>query len=426
MPKKTKTGSTESTKKSHSGNPSSVKTSDDKPTMEELLQSTGYKDPSLRSRTLRSSSNQDSTAGLKIPSDKQAKKNPTMEELLKSTGYKIPTLRRGQEVVGRVISLTHSEMLLDIGAKSEGIIFGKELSLVSDIVSKIKVGDEIDAVVVFPENDAGQVVLSLKKLSSDKRWAELDEKKETEEAFDVVAVEANKGGLICEWNGIRGFLPASQLSTVPSKIEELIGKTLSVRIIELDRTTNRLIFSQKITDAADLTRIQNLLSKIKIGDKYDGTATAVLPFGVFVEIEVEKEGKLEGLVHISEISWEKVEDPAKLFKVGQKVEVMVISIEQALGRLNLSIKQLAEDPFAEISEKYTHDLPVAGTIARITPGGAFVELEDGLEGHVPVSKIPQEAWEIGQSVECLVESVDVKARKINLVPVVKEKPILYR
>lgn len=357
-----------------------------------------------------------------------------MADLLQSTGYNIPTLRRGQEVVGWVISLTHSEMLLDIGAKSEGIIFGKELSLVQDVVSKIKVGDSIDAVVVFPENDAGQVVLSLKKLSSDKRWAELDEKKETEEAFDVAAVEANKGGLICEWNGIRGFLPASQLSTVPSRIEELIGKTLSVRIIELDRNTNRLIFSQKITNAEDLARIQNLLSKIKIGDKYEGAITAVLPFGVFVEIEVDEgtnstkgENKLEGLVHISEISWEKVEDPATLFKAGQKVEVMVISVEQTLGRLNLSIKQLTQDPFGEISEKYTHDLPVKGTISRITPGGAFVELDDGLEGHVPVSKIPQtEPWDVGQSVECLVESVDVKARKVNLVPVVKEKPILYR
>jgi len=409
-------------------------------------------DPSKTSKqSLRSSSNQDSTAGLKIPPRTQAKKNPTMEELLKSTGYRIPTLRRGQEVVGRVISLTHSEMLLDIGAKSEGIIFGKELNTVHDIVSKINVGDNIDAVVVYPENDAGQVVLSLKKLSSDKRWAELDEKKETEEAFDVAAVEANKGGLICEWNGIRGFLPASQLSSVPSKIEELIGKTLSVRIIELDRNTNRLIFSQKSTDVADLARIQALLSKINIGDKYVGTVTAVLPFGVFVEIEVGESGdqvtgksgnkksgdqdsrapenlnKLEGLVHISEISWEKVDDPAKLFKAGQKVDVVVVSIEQALGRLNLSIKQLVEDPFAEISEKYTHDSPVGGTVMRVTPGGAFVELDDGLEGHVPVSKIPQtEAWEIGQSVECLVESVDVKARKINLVPVAKEKPILYR
>ncbi len=411
MPKKTKTDSFESSKTAHSGNP----------TMEELLQSTGYK------QSLRSSSSQDSTAGLKIPSDKLGKKNPTMEELLQSTGYKIPSLRRGQEVQGRVVSLTHSEMLLDIGAKSEGIIFGKELNTVHDIVSKLQVGDTINAVVVYPENDAGQVVLSLRKLSSDKRWGELEEKRDSEESFDVTAVEANKGGLICEWNGIRGFIPASQLSAVPSRIDDLIGKTLSVRIIELDRNTNRLIFSQKSTDSADLKRIQGVLSKISIGDKHSGVIAAVLPFGVFVEIKIKDGGTVEGLVHISEISWEKVEDPTKLYKVGQEVDVMVVSLDLALGRLNLSIKQLAHDPFAEIAEKYTRDQTVKGSVNRISPSGAFISLDEGLEGHVPVAKIPQsENWDVGQAVECIVESVDSKARKINLVPVAKEKPVLYR
>lgn len=378
----------------------------------------------------------------------------TMADLLAATGYNIPTLKRNQEVIGKIIAISPSEILIDIGAKSEGIVFGRELSSVKDLVSGLSVGDTVDAIVLYPENEAGQVVLSLRKHTGEKRWIELENKRTSGENIEVIAIEANRGGVICDWMGIRGFLPSSQITQLPSRLNDLINKKLSVHVIEVDGTTNRLILSQKRPEKKDIEGLLKLLSLIKIGEKFTGVVTAVLPFGVFVEITVEgiegteeiegSEGKrkpskpsqpskpslpakLEGLVHISEISWEKVDDPSTLFKVGDKVDVMVVVKDETTGRLNLSIKQLAEDPFMKVSGKYAKDQEVTGTISKITPYGAMVTLKDGVDGFIHISKIPPSiSWEVGQTVACLVDSVDTKARRITLAPIIKEKPVLYR
>ena len=398
----------------------------------------------------------------------------TMADLLEQSDYQVRSLRRNQEVKGKIIAVSPSEILVDIGAKSEGIIAGRELIDAVDIVSNLSVGDTLSATVLYPENDAGQVVLSLRKLSEDIRWRELEEKRESDEEIEVAAAEANRGGLICDYLGIRGFVPASQLVGAPTDLSDLIGRTITVRIIEVDRNSNRLILSQKSPDTKDIAQIQKLLSQINIGDTMAGIVTAVLPFGVFVEVgvagpvtafppayakasagkpaskgsaalplEARQSGvgspssratrgedvleKLEGLVHISEISWEKVEDPAKYFKVGDSVNVMVIAKDESVGRLNLSIKQLSDDPFLEISKRYAKDQNVSGKVARVTPYGVFVTLEDGVEGLIHISKIsPNVEYEVGQAVECTVEAVETKARRVTLSPVVREKPILYR
>ncbi len=374
-----------------------------------------------------------------------------MAQLLESTNTKIPSLRRGQEIAGKVVSVTHGEVLIDVGGKSEGVIGGRELASARDIVSKLSVGDSIDVSVLYPENDAGQVVLSLRKLSGEKRWEDLVNKQNAGEEIEVVALEANRGGIICEWFGLRGFLPASQLLRMPSKLEDLIGKTFSVRVIEADRSTNRLIFSQKTPGKKDLGDLIKLLSKVKIGDKFSGVVTAVLPFGIFVEIEIgslgsqairslgknkepknlttqePKNQKLEGLVHISEISWEKIDDPAQMFKVADKVDVMVIAKDTTSGRLNLSIKQLGVDPFLAASKQYSKDQVIRGKVSRVTAYGVFVELEGGIDGLIHISKIPPNvSWSQGDEIECEIEAVDTASRKISLVPIVTEKPVLYR
>ncbi len=382
----------------------------------------------------------------------KSSKVTTMADLLAATGYNIPTLKRNQEVIGEIIAISPSEILIDIGAKSEGIVFGRELSSVKDLVSGLSVGDTVDAIVLYPENEAGQVVLSLRKHTGEKRWIELENKRTSGENIEVIAIEANRGGVICDWMGIRGFLPSSQITQLPSRLNDLINKKLSVHVIEVDGTTNRLILSQKRPEKKDIEGLLKLLSLIKIGQKFTGVVTAVLPFGVFVEIDVGSSGnrairlsgkkkepdnqktrqpenlsKLEGLVHISEISWEKVDDPSKLFKVGDKVDVMVVVKDETTGRLNLSIKQLAEDPFMKVSGKYAKDQEVTGTISKITPYGAMVALKDGVDGFIHISKIPPStSWEVGQTVDCLVDSVDTKARRITLAPIIKEKPVLYR
>ena len=373
-----------------------------------------------------------------------------MAALLASSQIAIPSLRRGQEVSGKVVMVGHSEILVDISAKSEGIVSGRELTATRDLAAKISVGDTIEATVLYPENDAGQVVLSLRKLSGEKRWQELEEKRESGDQIEVVAQESNRGGIICDFLGIRGFLPASQLARPPSKLESLIGRGLTVSVIEVDRPTNRLIFSQKKPGKKDLSALLVLLSGVKIGEKYQGIVSAILPFGVFVEINLDesktagaksrvakvkvkseekepKGSKLEGLVHISEISWEKVEDPTTMFKVGDRVDVVVIAKDATTGRLNLSIKQLTRDPFFEASAKYSEDMKVVGVVSRVTPFGVFVTLDSKIEGLIHISKIPPNVvWSEGDKIECEIESVDVPARKIALVPIVREKPVLYR
>ncbi len=350
-----------------------------------------------------------------------------MAALLAQTGFQIPTVRRGQEVSGKIISATRNEILVDIGAKSEGIIFGREIAAAGDLVSKLAPGDTIEATVIQPENDAGQVLLSLRKLSGVKRWAELEETRDSGGEIEVLALEANRGGVICEYFGLRGFLPASQLSQAPSKLGDLIGKRLTVTPIEVDQVSNRLIFSQKRPDKKDLEKVIKTLAKVKIGDKFIGTVTAILPFGIFVEINVGEGEKIEGLVHISEISWEKTPEAPKQFSVGQEAEVIVIAKDLQTGRLNLSVKQLSDDPFAEAAAKYSKDQKVKGTVSKVTPFGVFVTLEEGVEGLVHISKIPPNiAYAVGQDIECEIESVDASVRRISLSPITTEKPILYR
>lgn len=389
----------------------------------------------------------------------------TMEQLLQSTGYNIPILKRGQDVKGKIISVTKSEILVDIGAKSEGIIYAKEIAAAGDLVSNLAVGDLLEATVVYPENDAGQVVLSLKKLSGVKRWNELVEKTETGEPIDVTVLEVNKGGFICEFYGLRGFLPVSHLSS--NLRGDLVGRRLNVQVIEADKATARLIFSQKPQEESkNKGEILKLLEKVTIGETYNGIVSAILPFGIFVEIEIGKlsvvgdqlsdsgqsvgrlsdsktekqktdqlesedrklkTDKLEGLVHVSEISWEKTDDPTKQFTVGQSVEVAVIAKDAESGRLNLSIKQLSDDPFLEVSKQYSKGQNVRGKVSKVTPFGVFVILEAGVEGLIHISKIsPDLVFEVRQEISCEIENIDTAAHRISLVPVAKAKPVLYR
>lgn len=383
---------------------------------------------------------------MKVKNTKGFNPSSAMADLLSKSENKIPSLKRNQEVVGKVVAVGDSEVLVDIGAKSEGIISGREMSAGREMLAAIAVGDSIEATVLYPENDAGQVVLSLRKFSGEKRWQELEERKKNGQEVEVEVVEVNRGGVIGDFAGLRGFMPTSQLASAPSRLESLIGKSLTVHLIEVDRASNRLIFTQKRPGKKDLSGILKLLSQVKIGEKYQGVVTAILPFGLFVEIELKGEkaekgkkedgaddadlaavSKLEGLVHISEISWDKISEVEGSYKVGDKVDVLVIAKDAAGGRLNLSIKQLLPDPFAEAAAKYTKDMRVSGTISRVTPFGVFVNLEEGIEGLIHISKIPPNvSYSQGDKVECEIESVDAASRKIALVPIATEKPVLYR
>lgn len=345
----------------------------------------------------------------------------TMEELLAQTGYNLKGFKKGDIVDGVVTLVGPKEILIDIGGKTEGVIVEKELEFITDFLKNLKVGDKVSCYVVMPENDFGQIVLSLRKAGMDYKWKRLQTAKDNGEEVAVLGLEVNRGGLLVEWEGLRGFIPASQLeSSYSSRPQELINRNVQVKVIELDPKQNRLIFTQR--GGMDQQKKKEQLSKIKIGETYEGVVTGVAPFGVFVSVN-----GIEGLVHISEISWEKVNDPKNYFKVGDKVQVLVLGIDEVQGKLNLSVKQLMPNPWLTVAEKYSKDQTVKGKISKIVAYGAFVDLEPGISGLIHVSKLPPDTELIeGQGVECVVESVDVASRRISLSLMLHEKPVGYK
>jgi len=367
------------------------------------------------------------SSSLRNPSEPQ-----TMEELLSQSSLPIKIFKVGNVVEGIVTEKTPRAIYLDIGGKTEGMVIDREIKAAADFIKQLKVGDKVLAVVTQPENDRGQTLLSLKKAALQKLWQEFEEKLKTGEIIKVRGVQVNKGGLLVEAKGLSGFIPASQFSSALSgKVQGLIGKTLEVKVIEADPDKNRLVFSEKAVSEANLLKEQaEALKKIKVGDILEAEITGVTPFGFFAKVEIGGKRKpvgLEGLIHISEISWEKVDDPNKFYKCGEKVKVKVLGADKKTGKLNLSIKQLFPDPWEDIEKKYPVDSKVKGTIVRLAPFGVFINLEPGIEGLIHISKIPAEkSFRVGEKVDCFVEFLDKENRRLSLGLVLKEKPVGYK
>ncbi len=351
-----------------------------------------------------------------------------MEELLKQTKYQLRGWKRGDLVEAIIVEKTKGVLYLDIGGKSEGMVIDREMKAAKDFIKELTVGDKVEAIITQPENDKGQTLLSLKKAAGDYLWNQFEEKLKTGEAVRVFGREVNRGGLVVEAKGLQGFIPASQFgSQWADKIEKLIGRQIEAKPIEVNREKNRLILSEReISEAALLHAQEETLNKIKVGETFKGEVTGVMPFGFFVKIKSD-EIELEGLVHISEISWQRVEDPKEFYKAGDKVKVKVLAKDKTTGKLNLSIKQLKTDPWEEIEKKYPIDARVKGKVVRLAPFGAFVDLEEGIEGLIHISKIPAEkSLKVGDKVDCYIESIDQEGRRMSLGLVLKEKPVGYK
>lgn len=280
------------------------------------------------------------------------------------------------------------------------------------------------ASVVDAEMDNGMSLLSLRKAAKDRGWEEISAKLESGEVIEVVPYDANRGGLLVEYEGIRGFLPVSQLSAehyprvgasdkdeILSRLNALIDKPISVRILDADRKTNKLIFSEK---EAVKDGLNERFESLKIGDDVEGVVTGVVDFGVFVNVD-----GIEGLIHISEISWERVSDPKDYVKVGDTVKAKIISIDK--DRLSLSMKQLTEDPWLTEVDKFKKGSKVEGTVTRITPFGAFVQISPAIEALVHVSELgkgndvnPENVFTLNERKEFVVIDIDKEGRKISL------------
>lgn len=375
---------------------------------------------------------------------KQTKAGSLMDKLMAKAENFPGALKRGQKVEGVITSLGKKMVLIDIGAKTEGMVSGEDLAVSEDLLEGMKIGDKIDAYVKYPENDQGQIILSLKQAAEENRWSRFKKLMDEEKEVEVVGLEVNKGGMVVKAGDIRGFVPTSQFGEkYLGNMEELLNKPFKVRVIEVDREQNRLIFSEKlVSDSEALAKKGEALETVNVGDKFEGTVSGIMPFGVFVTVNVpmkdkgkgkgktkaiESEAKVEGLIHISEISWEKVEDPNELFKVGQEVKVQVIGIDKANGKLNLSIKQMTPDPWKDIEKKYAVGTKHTGKVVRIVPYGVFVNFEKGIDGLIHISKKPAEKeFNVGDEVEVFVEMLDVKNRRMSLGVVLTEVPVAYK
>ena len=313
--------------------------------------------------------------------------NHIMEALLR-TQPKV-FLKIGDLIEGSLLGRKGAKIFLDLGVYGTGTIYGKEYQNAREIIKNLKLGDKVTAKVVELENKDGLIELSLKEAGSDMVWKDAKELKESQETLNLKALEANKGGLVLEWRGIKGFLPASQLKAshyprvegadktkIFDELKKLVGENMTVTILDFEPKENKLIFSEKGTESEDLKRV---VEKYKVGDIIEGDITGVVDFGIFIKIE---EG-LEGLAHISELDWALVENPNSLFKIGEKVKAQIISIEG--DKISLSVKALKPNPWEVNKEKYKKGDIVEGKVLRLNKFGALVTLDTGIYGLAHIS-----------------------------------------
>jgi small subunit ribosomal protein S1 len=362
-----------------------------------------------------------------------------MGNLLGKSQIKIASFKRGQVIEGSVVSICHDQILVDVGAKSEGIIRGSDLVDSDSSYRNLKEGDTVIATVVQAEDRYGYLVLSLKKAEKERKWRDFERMFKDGSALEVQVLEYSKGGLLVDAMGQRGFIPISHLDRAhfadfsrsmaegsPAELKMnlggLKGSVLKVKVIEVDRNLNRLVLSEREAMSQGSSRPEissEALQKFAVGEEYQGTVSGIVPFGLFVDIK--KDGiSLDGLVHISEISWEKVYHPGNLYKVGDKVRVKVIEVSKEDKRVQLSIKAFLINPWTELSQKYPVGAKITGTVSKIVPFGAFVTVEVGekgksakLDGLIHISETTGPLKE-GDKVVALVTICDPENQKLGL------------
>lgn len=356
----------------------------------------------------------------------------TMEELLSATGYTLKGVKKGDVVEGTVTRVSPKEITVEIGGKTEGVVIDRELELYRETLLALKVGDKVVAQVIVAENDRGQSVLSLRRNIFEKRWAELSDKQKSGEPVEILLKEVVRGGMLVDCGGLRGYIPQSQFDAATSKqLDKAPGRRIQAKVMEVEQAANRLIFSQRaLTEEANLARQKTLLEAVVVGESVDAKITGIVPFGAFAKFQVTKDGEqhdVEGLIHISEIAWEKVEDPGQYLKVGDQVKVKVIGVDTSTGKLTLSLKQLLPDPWEHVLDMFEKDTQVKGTVSRVSPYGVFVTLSPGIDGLIHISKIaPGEEPKAGDEITCTIEDIQPDKRKISLSMSLTEKPIGYR
>ena len=354
--------------------------------------------------------------------------NQSMESLLANENLNVDMPQAGEIRTGTIASIAASQVLVSIGAKSEGILSGRELEQLStEERDALTVGAEIPVYVVNPEDENGNVVLSLRRAQEQISWENVEKMLEEDRVYDSKIVGFNKGGLIVMVGGLRGFVPSSQISsmrrsqssgdTPEQRWQKMVGQPIAVRIIEVDRERRRLILSERAASTESRQSIkERVIDELEVGKVYTGRVTSLSDFGAFVNIN-----GADGLVHLSELSWDRVQHPREVLEVGQEVKVKVINIDREKKRIGLSMRALADDPWKSRVEKFSVGQLVEGVITRLTKFGAFARLEGDIEGLIHISEMadhriehPKEILKEGEVRTLRIVRIDTDQHRIGL------------
>jgi small subunit ribosomal protein S1 len=370
----------------------------------------------------------EATSGAKNAQGDHANNHQTMESLLESETLSIELPQAGEIRKGAIASIGANQILVSIGAKSEGIVAGRELEqLTEEERAELKVGQEVDVFVLSPEDQNGNVVLSLKRAQEQLAWDDVEKMIADETVMDTKIIGFNKGGLIAAVGNLRGFIPSSQISvmrraqstgdTPEKRWQKMVGQPISVRIIEVDRARRRLILSERAASAETRAAMKDrVIEELEEGRTYSGRVTSLADFGAFVNIN-----GADGLVHLSELSWDRVQHPKEILEVGQEVQVKVINIDREKRRIGLSMRALQDDPWKSRVEKFSVGQLVEGVITRLTKFGAFARLEGDIEGLIHISELsesrvehPKEVLKEGDVKTLRVIRIDTDQHRIGL------------
>ncbi len=342
------------------------------------------------------------------------------EELVQAMEASLKDFNDGDLVEGTIVKIDRDEVLLDIGYKSEGVIPAKELSIRHDVDPSevVEIGDHIEALVLQKEDKEGRLILSKKRAQYERAWIKIEQTMTSGQTIKGPVIEVVKGGLILDI-GLRGFLPASLVEL--RRVRDLhpyVGQELEAKIIELDRNRNNVVLSRRaFLEESQSEGRKSFLEGLKKGERRTGSISSIVNFGVFVDLG----GGVDGLVHVSELSWKHVDHPSEVVQVGQEVEVEVLDVDLERERVSLSLKATQEDPWREFERKYQAGEVVSGQVTKLVPFGAFVRVGEGIEGLVHISELahehvesPDQVVAVGQQVRVKVVDVDVSRRRISL------------
>jgi len=351
-----------------------------------------------------------------------------MQQLLDEQNAQFRTIKRGDVVEGQIVRIDPDEILVDIGLKSEGVLSTKELpSSGYGSLPELDVGTNVLVYIMQPETPEGHAVVSIKRARQERQWRIAQEQFDRGELLEAEVIDHNKGGLIVNLDGIRGFVPISQIlnlrredssdnAETQTKLQAMVGRKLQLKIIEINRNRNRLILSERIAvQEWRARRREELLNELQVGEVRTGVVSNLANFGAFVDL-----GGADGLVHISQLAWSRVNHPSEVLKVGQKVEVQVLSVDKEKKKIALSIKRAEVDPWTTVEQRYHVGQLVTGTITKIAPFGAFARIEDGVEGLIHLSELPagqqdpKAVLHEGEEVTVRILRIDPERRRLGL------------